>query len=99
MLDTVRNYLGLKTPQKRTNIKTINNSLLIIAGFGLVVLTPTLLVHIDQANQLLQMQTTIEEGFTKIDETVNTLQQTSNIDHIKKTAAERLGLTTVEIEQ
>jgi hypothetical protein len=99
MFDYVRNYLGLKTPTKRTTFKTLRNSLLIVLGAGAFILTPTFLVHVDQANQLLQMQTTIKEGFQTIDDTAEKLANNSNPEQIQEQAEKRLGLTTNEVEQ
>jgi hypothetical protein len=99
MFDSIRNYLGLKTPNKKTTFITIRNSLLIVAAFGVFILTPTFLVHVDQANQLLQMQTTIEEGFQKIETTAENLKSNRNPENLEQEAEQRLGLTIKELQK
>lgn len=97
MFKTVANYLGLKTPVRRTTLKSVGNSLLIVTVLGGIIIIPTFIIYLEQANQLLEAQEKIEAGFNNVDSLVTKIESHRNNDaEIINQAVERLGMVNVE---
>jgi len=94
MFRGLANYLGLRVSEKRTTLRSVGNSLLIIAGAGFLIVMPTFLVYVDQANQLLTMQGTIDEGFDKAEKLEAEISESINGDNVDE-AEERLGVVKI----
>lgn len=97
MFKTVANYLGLKTPARRTTLKSVWNSLLIVTVLGGIIIIPTFIIYLEQANQLLEAQERIEAGFNNVDSLATKIEshRTGDTEIINQTV-ERLGMVNVE---
>jgi hypothetical protein len=99
MFNGVYRFLGLNVGEKRTTVRSVFNSFLIIGAFGGVILFPTFMVYVEQANQLKNMDENIVLSFEKVDALKEEIRNVGGKDFLLNEAQDRLKMVSSVAEE
>lgn len=94
MFNGVYRFLGLNVGEKRTTVRSIFNSMLVVFALGGVILFPTFMVYVEQANQLKNMDENIIVSFDKVDALKEEIRNVGRKDFLLNEAQDRLKMVS-----
>lgn len=99
MFNGLSRFLGLNVGFKRTTLRSVTNSLVIVGAFGGVVLFPTFMVYVEQANELKNMDENIVSSFNKVDDLKEEIINVGGKDFLLNEAQDRLKMVSSVSEE